>query len=96
MATENPRVATYLAKGNHEALQDYCTLNGIKSLSAGIDRILTEFFGRLPEDPRSTPTATVSSTPDEVIDRIATLESRESQASQKLQELEERLGKWSA
>jgi hypothetical protein len=92
MATENPRVATYLTKENHEALQDFCTLNGIKSLSAGIDRILTEFFGRLPEDPRSTP-PTASNTPSEVVDRIATLES---QMSQKLVELEERLGKLSA
>lgn len=95
MATENPRVATYLTKQNHEALQDYCTLNGIKSLSAGIDRILTEFLGRLPEDPRSTPTETSipSSTPNEVTERISSLES---QMTQKLQELEERLGKLSA
>jgi len=72
MATENPRVATYLTKGNHEALQDYCTRNGIKSLSAGIDRILTEFFGRLPADPRSTPQA--SSVSSDVTERIAALE----------------------
>ncbi|MFB8788891.1 MAG: hypothetical protein U7123_08580 [Potamolinea sp.] len=73
MATENPRVATYLTKPNHEDLQDYCTRKGIKSLSAGIDRILTEFFGRLPEDPRSTP-QTSSSMSADVVDRIAALE----------------------
>lgn len=42
-------------------------------MSGGIDRILGEFFGTLPEDPRGTPQAT-SSTPDDTRERVAALE----------------------
>jgi|GEM_PF-6268585 hypothetical protein len=51
MATDNPRVAKYLSPENHKSLKAYCKHNGIKSLSAGIDRILSEFFNNLPEIP---------------------------------------------
>lgn len=53
MATEKPNVRAYLTVQNFEALQEYAKINKVKSLSSAIDSILTEYFGRTPQEAAS-------------------------------------------
>ena len=45
MATDKPRVAAYLSNQNYQQLKKFCSEQGIKGLSTGIDLILSQYFG---------------------------------------------------
>lgn len=94
MATDKKHIAVYLDKANEEALESFCQEHGLK-YSAAVNRVLASFFG-IEESNRQSVTGTIPNETDLEERLTAIVESQSVTLNQRLAELEERLGKWSA
>ena len=106
MATEKKHIAVYLDKAVEDALTEFCTANGMESkkgpmYSAAVNKALAQFFGI----DNTTPSTTLDNIPNTTLDNIPSatdakltqhLAELETQLSERLEEIEERLGKLSA
>ena len=94
MATDKKHIAVYLDKSVEDALTEFCVTNGMESrkgpmYSAAVNKALAQFFGI----DRTTPDNIPSTTDAKLTQHLAELET---QLSERLEEIEERLGKLSA
>ena len=108
MATDKKHIAVYLDKAVEDALIEFCTANGMESkkgpmYSAAVNKALAQFFGidsTIPDTMPSTipdtiPSSILDTMPSTILDtelaqRLVTLET---QLSERLGEIEGRLGK---